>query len=110
MKRKLAIIAAHGENGQFLFNSYSNRPAFSDARQKARVGPLKITRTHQCGNGINNILLLLVSTTTARFSFASIATENCWFCENCAELGKPNISRVWGAVHVTGKPGAGGHA
>jgi hypothetical protein len=52
---------------------------------------------------------LFVSTTTARFNFASIATENCWFCENFAELGRPKISRVCGDEQVTGTPTAGGH-
>jgi hypothetical protein len=38
MKRKLAIIAGHRENGQ----SDSTRLAFSDARRDPMVGPLPI--------------------------------------------------------------------
>src|SRR5580692_11061983 len=64
---------------------------------------------HECGSGISTTRLLFVSTTTARSNFASIATENCWFSENFAELGKPKIARVCGVVHVTGAPTAGGH-
>src|SRR5579864_773179 len=40
MKRKLAIIAGHAENGQ----SDSTRPAFSDARRDSMVGLHPISR------------------------------------------------------------------
>lgn len=81
------IIAAPLEKGQS--DSLTSRPALSDASWSAGVGlgaqeiasslrrDRNVAGLYQCGSGISKTRLLFVSTTTARFSFGSMATEDC---------------------------------